>query len=179
MKWTPALSLALLPVAAIVGPAVAGARINITIEQAQQRLFPGQQLTQRPVALSDAQRAQMQSASSVREPFRADRVWRTAKGDWFIVDEVVGKHEMITYALAINSNGTIKGIEIINYQESYGYEVAETSWRAQFHGKSVDATLKLNQDIKNISGATLSCKHLTDGVKRLMVMQSLLSKGGA
>ena len=179
MKWTPALSLALLPVAAIVGPAVAAARINITIEQAQQRLFPGQPLTQRPVVLNDAQRAQMQSASSVREPFRADRVWRTAKGDWFIVDEVVGKHEMITYALAINSNGTIKGIEIINYQESYGYEVAETSWRAQFHGKSVDATLKLNQDIKNISGATLSCKHLTDGVKRLIVMQSLVSKGGA
>jgi len=81
---------------------------------------------------------------------------------------------MITYALAINANGTIKGIEIITYQESYGYEVAEASWRSQFHGKSVASTLKLNSDIKNISGATLSCKHLTDGVKRLMVMQSLV-----
>jgi len=41
---------------------------------------------------------------------------------------------MITYALAINANGTIKGIEIITYQESYGYEVAEAAllWQAVF-----------------------------------------------
>ncbi len=177
MKWTPALSLALLPIAAIHGPAIAGPRINLTVEQAQQRLFPGQALTRHSFTLSDAQRAQMQSASSVREPFRTERVWRSAKGDWFILDDVVGKHEMITYALAINANGTIKAIEIVTYMESYGYEVAEASWRAQFTGKTASATLKLNQDIKNISGATLSCKHLTDGVKRLMVMHDLALKG--
>ena len=178
MQWKPAATLALLPVAALIAPAVAHARIYVGVEETQQRLFPGEKLTANPVALTEAQRDTMRDRSSVREPFRGERVWKTAKGDWFIVDEVVGKHEMVKYALAINADGTIKGIEIMEYVESYGYEVGEASWRNQFIGKTGEAALKLNKDIRNISGATLSCKHLTDGVKRLMVMHELVLKGG-
>ncbi len=177
MKWTPAPALLFVPLAAIVAPALAGARINIGTEEAQQRLLPGAKMMHNPVLLTEAQRDRMRSLSSVREPFKGERVWRTEQGDWFIIDEVLGKHEMVKYALAINANGTIKGIEIMEYVESYGYEVAEASWRNQFVGKGSDATLKLNQDIKNVSGATLSCKHVTDGVKRLMVMYELALKG--
>lgn len=177
MQWKPAASLTLIPVAVLVAPAIAHAKIYVGVEETQQRLFPGQKLTQNPIALTEAQREKMRELSSVREPFRGERVWKTTQGDWFIVDEVVGKHEMVKYALAINADGTIKGIEIMEYVESYGYEVGEASWRNQFVGKTGDATLKLNKDIKNISGATLSCKHLTDGVKRLMVMHDLVLKG--
>jgi FMN-binding domain len=177
MQWKPAATFALLPVAALIAPAVAHARIYVGVEEARQRLFPGEKLTPNPVALTEAQRDTMRDRSSVREPFRGERVWKTAKGDWFIVDEVVGKHEMVKYALAINADGTIRGIEIMEYVESYGYEVGKASWRNQFVGKTGEATLKLNKDIRNISGATLSCKHLTDGVKRLMVMHDLVLKG--
>ena len=177
MQWKPAATLMLVPVAALVAPAVAHAKIYVGVEETQQRLFPGEKLTPNPVVLSDAQRERMRELSSVREPFRGERVWKSAKGAWFIVDEVVGKHEMVKYALAINADGTIKGIEIMEYVESYGYEVGEASWRNQFVGKTSDATLKLNKDIQNISGATLSCKHLTDGIKRLMVMYDLVLKG--
>ena len=176
MKWTPSPALLFLPAAAIVAPALAGARINVSVEEAQQRLFPGAKLVHSPVLLTEAQREKMRSLSSVREPFKSERIWRTEGGDWFIIDEVLGKHEMVKYALAIQANGTIKGIEIMEYVESYGYEVAEASWRNQFVGKGTDAAFKLKQDIKNISGATLSCKHVTDGVKRLMVMYELALK---
>jgi hypothetical protein len=178
MHWNPAATLALLPVAALIAPAVAHAKIYVGVEETQRRLFPGETLTPNPVALTETQRDTMRDRSSVREPFRGERVWKTAKGDWFIVDEVVGKHEMVKYALAINADGTIKGIEIMEYVESYGYEVGEATWRGQFAGKTGEAALKLNKDISNISGATLSCKHLTDGVKRLMVMHDLVLKGG-
>ena len=174
MKWHPAWLAA--PLAALSVPALAGARIYASVDDAQQRLFPGQKMSQSPVLLSDAQREQMRAASSVREPFNGERVWRAAKGGWLVVDEVVGKHEMVKYALAINADGTIRGVEILEYVESYGYEVADPAWRGQFVGKTVAAPLKLNQDIRNISGATLSCKHLTDGIKRLMVMHDLVLK---
>ena len=36
--------------------------------------------------------------------------------------------------------------------------------------------IKLNQDIQNIGGATLSCKHLTDGVKRVAVLYDIALK---
>ena len=81
---------------------------------------------------------------------------------------MVGKHEYITVAIGINANGTVKQIEIMEDRESYGYEVRDAAWRAQFVGKSVASPLQLNVDIKNISGATLSSKHVTDGVKRIL-----------
>jgi Na+-translocating ferredoxin:NAD+ oxidoreductase RnfG subunit len=83
---------------------------------------------------------------------------------------------MITYAVGIAPNGSVQGIEILEYVESYGYEVAEDNWRKQFVGKTAEDPLKLKKDIQNISGATLSCKHLTDGVKRVMVMYDLALK---
>ena len=118
----------------------------------------------------------MRVASSIRHPFQGDLIWRTADGGWLIVDEVVGKHEMITYAVGLSSNGSVIGIEILEYVESYGYEVAEAQWRKQFIGKTVKDPIKLNQDIQNIGGATLSCKHITDGVKRVAVLYDLALK---
>jgi len=176
MQWIPASALALLPLAACVVPTLAHARINVGVDEAQQRLFPGQKLTPSPVVLSDVQRDTMRALSSVREPFKSERIWRSSDGGWLIIDEVLGKHEMVKYALAIWPNGSIKGIEIMEYVESYGYEVADAAWRAQFVGKTSASPLKLKQDIPNLSGATLSCKHLTDGVKRLMVMYELALK---
>ena len=176
MQWIPANALAMLPLAACIAPTLAHARINVGVEEAQQRLFPGHKLSPHPVFLTEAQRDTMRAQSSVREPFKSERIWRSSDGGWFIVDEVLGKHEMVKYALAISANGSIKGIEIMEYVESYGYEVADAAWRQQFVGKTSGSTLKLKQDIQNLSGATLSCKHLTDGIKRLMVMHELALK---
>ncbi len=98
--------------------------------------------------------------------------WHAKQGGkatgWFMLDEVYGKHEFITYAVAIGVDGAVKGVEILDYRETHGGEVKNPKWRAQFTGKKAGDTLKLDEDIKNISGATLSCKHLTDGVKRLL-----------
>jgi Na+-translocating ferredoxin:NAD+ oxidoreductase RnfG subunit len=103
-------------------------------------------------------------------------MWKANDGSWFVIDEVVGKHEMITYAVGLNPAGSITGIEILEYVESYGYEVAEAQWRNQFVGKNIDDPIKLNQDIQNIGGATLSCKHIADGVKRVAVLHELALK---
>ena len=39
---------------------------------------------------------------------------------------------------------------------------------AQFVGKTSASPLKVNGDIRNISGATLSSMHVTEGVKRIL-----------
>ena len=160
----------------ISAPLQAQAKIYVSVEQAQQLLFPSKTFTLTPLVISQDYQEQMRKASSVRQPFLGNRIWRTNDGGWFIVDQVVGKHEMITYALGIKTDGSVQGIEIMEYVESYGYEVAEASWRKQFEGKKATDPLKLNSDIQNISGATLSCKHLADGVKRLLVLHALALK---
>jgi Na+-translocating ferredoxin:NAD+ oxidoreductase RnfG subunit len=97
-----------------------------------------------------------------------------AGGGWFLVDEVLGKHEFITYALGLDASGAVKSVEIMDYRESYGYDVRKDQWRAQFTGKTAADPLKLDQDIKNISGATLSSRHITDGIKRLLATYDLV-----
>jgi len=169
MNWKPN-PFAIAGLAMMSIPIIAQAKIYASVEQAQKILFPKKQLSKSPILITDDLQERMRQASSIRHPFQGDRIWKTADGSWLIVDEVVGKHEMITYAVGMSSKGSILGVEILEYVESYGYEVAEEQWRKQFIGKSATDPIKLNQDIQNISGATLSCKHLTDGVKRVTVL---------
>ncbi|OYY21335.1 MAG: FMN-binding protein [Polynucleobacter sp. 24-46-87] len=175
MFWKPN-PLFIIGLAVVTLPIVAHAKIYVSVEQAQKILIPNKLLIKNPIIITDELQDKMRSASSIRHPFQGDRVWKSADGSWFIVDEVVGKHEMITYAVALSPAGAVLGIEILEYVESYGYEVAEAQWRQQFIGKVASDPIKLNQDIQNIGGATLSCKHLTDGVKRVAVLYDIALK---
>lgn len=166
MRWIPAL--AALP-ALIVG-VPAHATVYFTTEQAQQAMFPGASFVRVPLQLTDQQRRIMYDRSGVHAPFDAGRVWQASTGGYFVIDEVTGKHEHIKYAVAIGSDSAVRQIEILEYRESYGHEVRDPAWRQQFVGKSASSSLKFGTDITNISGATLSCKHITDGVKRVLAM---------
>jgi Na+-transporting NADH:ubiquinone oxidoreductase subunit NqrC len=64
--------------------------------------------------------------------------------------------------------------EILEYRETYGGEIRNPAWRQQFVGKRFGAPVQLDKDIKNISGATLSSRHVTDGIRRLLVTWQLL-----
>jgi hypothetical protein len=141
---------ALLAAPLVIVPA-AHATTYLSVEQAQQALFPGASFT--PLDLK-----------------RRERVWRASPDGWFMVDEVLGKHELITYAVALDSQGRVRGVEILEYRESHGGEIRDAKWRIQFLGKTAADPLLLDRDIRNISGATLSCRHVTDGVKRLLAL---------
>jgi len=70
--------------------------------------------------------------------------------------------------VALGPGGQVQRVEILQYRESYGGEVRQGSWLAQFIGKTRGSSLELNRDIRNISGATLSSLHVTEGVKRIL-----------
>ena len=163
---------------AAVAPAPAAATVYLTIPAAQQALFPGARFVEHPLALSDAQRKAIARAARAPGYDKVQRVWEARSGSgragWFMVDRVIGKHEFITYALALGADGTIRGVEILDYRETYGGEIRNPKWRQQFVGKRPGSQLQLDKDIKNISGATLSSRHVTDGVRRLMVTYQML-----
>jgi hypothetical protein len=164
-----------LPISALVAPS-AFAVHYLTVDQAQKAIFPGKTFTPAPVKLTSTQRKAIEQASGVRVLRDEQQVWSVSGGGWFIVDEVVGKHEFITYAVGLNADGSVKQIEIMDYRETYGGQIRDQKWRAQFVDKTSKSTLKLDSDIKNISGATLSCRHITDGVKRLLAFYEIALK---
>lgn len=168
-----------VPMAAIVMPAYAVDYMSVA--EAQKALFPSaQQFAEYPVELSKDEKKAIKKRSGVRQRQDKQPIWR-ATGEhqlqgWLIVDDVIGKHEYITYAAAISPTGEVMGVEILSYRETHGDEVREQSWRDNFVGKTLADPLKLEQDIPNISGATLSCRNITDGVKRLLVLHEMKLK---
>ena len=171
--WHPWM---LIPTVALVAPAWGADYLSAA--DAQKVLFPqADRFTEHFIALDDDQRDAIRKLSGVRQRWDEQKVWRAEKDGqllgWFIVDDVVGKHEFITYATAIDAHGGVIGIEIMSYRETHGDEVRRAEWRAQFAGKTLDDPFKLNKDIPNISGATLSCRNVTDGVKRLLALYQL------
>lgn len=171
MKWSPYAAAALC-----VTPIVSHASVYLTVEQAQKLMFPNATMQKVTIHLTDDQVKSLKKSSGVFYAFKADQVYKTNDGGWFIVDQVLGKHEMITYAVGLNANGAVKQVEILEYNESYGGQVRDLNWRQQFVDKTVASPVSLNNDIRNISGATLSSKHITDGVKRILQFHNMILK---
>lgn len=99
------------------------------------------------------------------------RVWRVqsagADAGWLVTDSVIGKFEKIDYAVALSADGEVQRVEVLAYRESHGHEVMERNWLAQFAGAGVASVLKVGKDIDGVTGATLSCVHLSEGVRRV------------
>ena len=175
-------ALICLSLPALAAPALPAYAVQyLTLEQAQRALFPeAAAFRETRILLTAEQRAAIEKASRVRVRVPELNAWRVESAGktlgWFLLDEVYGKHEFITYAVALDHSGAVRGIEILDYRETHGGEVRNANWRAQFVGKRAGAPLELDNDIKNISGATLSCKHIADGVRRLLASYEAVLK---
>jgi Na+-translocating ferredoxin:NAD+ oxidoreductase RnfG subunit len=153
----------------------------LTVEQAQQALFPAAtRFAPQQLELSAAQVSAIEDLSGQRVRNAKPDIWRAFEGSraagWFFVDQVIGKHEFITYALALDAEGVVRGIEVMDYRETYGGEIRNEAWRSQFTGKRQSDAFKLGDNIRNITGATLSCRNVANGVKRLLALHALVLK---
>ena len=157
--------------AAIVSPA--WATTYLTVAQVQALMFPRQPLAEDFRTLTPDQVKAIRARAGVNPLSRGVKLWRAADGGALIVDEVVGKHEFITYAVALDPAGAVRAVEIMEYNETYGGQVRDPAWRQQFVGKRDGAPLALGRDIRNNSGGTLSARHITDGVKRLLATYAI------
>jgi Na+-translocating ferredoxin:NAD+ oxidoreductase RnfG subunit len=168
---------------AVAAPAGAFAVDYLTIDQAAHLMFPeADRFEQRELVLDAAQLqaldAQGVRGRSVRWPVQIARRGGATLG-FVVADAVIGKFELISYAVGIDSEGAIHQVEILSYRESHGGEVRLPAWRRQFVGKTVDAPLRVGEDIANISGATLSCTHVTEGVRRIVAVIALARRSGS
>jgi hypothetical protein len=154
----------------------------LSVEQAQHVMFPdATAFTDASLQLSTEQMRQVEKLSGLPARSLNWRVFAAYRGDlalgYVVLDDVIGKFELISYAVAINPDTSVKQIEILTYRESHGYEIRSPAWRRQFAGKSAQAGLAIGEGIANISGATLSCTHVTDGVRRIAaIAQAVLKK---
>ena len=154
----------------------------LTVEQAQVLMFPDATAFRRQdIALSTAEMQQVAKLAGLPARSVNWRVLAALKGDtllgYVVFDDVIGKFELISYAVGLNLDASVRQVEILTYRESHGGEIRNAAWRRQFAGKRAQAGMAIGEGIANISGATLSCTHLTDGVRRIAaIAQVVLTK---
>lgn len=153
----------------------------LTAEQALKIAFPkADRFEEQVLRFSAEQRTAIQKKSGVPVKVNGNKVTYAYEGARLLgvlfFDHVLGKHEIIDYSIAISPDGKVLGIEILEYRESYGYEIRNPKWRKQFVGRKPNEPLRLNKEVYNISGATMSCRHVTEGTRRVLATFDLLCR---
>ena len=171
-----------VPAAIVMSVAPPGyATRYLTVDEAQHLAFPAAtQFVEAHVIFRPPDVAAIERLSGQKVRSRGQQVWR-AQADgrllgFFIVDYVIGKHLVIDYSVSLEPDGRVRRVDILEYRESYGGEIKNPSWLAQFVGKKNGSVLEVNKDIRNISGATLSSRHVTEGVKRVLALYEVRLK---
>ncbi len=80
-----------------------------------------------------------------------------------VIGNEIGRSYPITFMVVINPDGTVKDVEIMVYREPHGWEVRFESFLSQFFGRDARDPF---DNIHNITGATLSVRSMTRGVKK-------------
>src|SRR5262249_12332050 len=128
-------------------------------------------------ALTAEQRESLQKQSGLRFP-ESNYDWFLGKDSgkgvgYSVILNEIGKREYITFMVGIDPQGKVTDVVVMEYRESRGGEVKEQRFLKQFHGKRSSDALRVNQDIVNYTGATLSSQAIARGVKRALLLAKL------
>ena len=87
-----------------------------------------------------------------------------------LVQHTIGKHKPMTYMVGVDAHGRVSNVELLVFREARGSEVRTKRFNVQYEGKTVLDPVRINKDIINISGATMSVRSMTAGIKRVLVL---------
>jgi H+/Na+-translocating ferredoxin:NAD+ oxidoreductase subunit G len=87
-----------------------------------------------------------------------------------LVQNTIGKHKPMTYMVGVDNTGRVSNVELLVFREARGSEVRTKRFNVQYEGKTVLDPVRINKDIINISGATMSVRSMTAGIKRALVL---------
>ena len=89
------------------------------------------------------------------------------RGYAMVVNEY-GKYRPITILVGIDTKFRVEGVRILVYRENRGGEVQRKRFLYQYRNKSSNDPIRINRDIINISGATISVRGVNAGVRKVL-----------
>lgn len=149
--------------------------IYFTEEEAAKVMFPeSEKIRKETLPLTPEQKTLVEQTIGWKFPETSFDVYiGETKGDidgYAIVQNTIGKHRPITYMVAVDSEGEVINFEVLVYREGRGNEIARKRFNYQYEGKTVGDPVGINRDIINITGATMSVRSASAGVKRVLVL---------
>jgi len=126
------------------------------------------------IKLSPEKKAQIEERIGWKFPEQSFEVYIGETGTqvdgYALVQNTIGKHKPMTYMVGIDNKGQVSDVELLVFRESRGSEIRQKRFNAQYEGKTVNDPVRINKDIINISGATMSVRSMSAGIKRVLVL---------
>ncbi len=97
---------------------------------------------------------------------------------YLYLSQAASRSDKIDFMVIFNQDLTILKAQVLVYREEYGAEVGSRRWLKQFVGKTNGEAMKFGDDIQNISGATISARSLTEGIKKVTLQMVELKEKG-
>ena len=128
------------------------------------RLWQDKVIDKEPITLSAQQKNDFKLKSY-------DAIYQLSENNqtvgFLYLSQAKSRSDIIDYMVVFNPNLTILTVQVLVYREDYGGEVGSTRWLKQFKGKTNGIAMKFGHDIQNISGATISARHMSEGVQQV------------
>ena len=149
--------------------------IYLTEEEAAKVMFPNSETIRKEIlSLTPAQKNFVQHTIGWKFPEKDFTVYiGETKGKidgYAMVQNTIGKHRPMTYMVGVDSSGECMNFEGLVYREARGNEIYTPRFNYQYHGKDLFDPIRINRDILNITGATMSVRSASAGVKRVLVL---------
>ena len=151
------------------------AEIFMTEEDAVKIMFPkSERIRKAVIRLSQEKKDAIEQRIGWKFPEESFEVHIGETGDtidgYAMVHNTIGKHKHMTYMVGVDTSGACTDVELLVFREARGSEVRRKRFNAQYEGKTVSDPIRINKDIINISGATMSVRSISAGVKRVLVL---------
>jgi hypothetical protein len=147
----------------------------LTEEQALTLMFPtSKNIRKELIRLTPQQKDIIESRIGWRFPEETFEVYLGETGDrldgYAMIHNTIGKHKPMTYMVGVDPKGHVANVELMVFREARGSEIGRKRFNYQYEGKTVLDPVRVNRDIINISGATMSVRSMSAGVKRVLVL---------
>jgi Na+-translocating ferredoxin:NAD+ oxidoreductase RnfG subunit len=156
-----------------------------TVEEALKVILPdAQEIKEEIKVLTEEQKKAIEKEAKIKFDPELDKEFRffigAANGKvvgYAVEDTVKGKWGPIHYMLSLDPDGKIVDAMVLQYKEKRGRPVAKRRFLDQFVGKTINDKIALKKDIRGVSGATISSRGMTNGIRKLVyVFEELFKK---
>jgi transcriptional regulator of nitric oxide reductase len=176
------LALGLLAVCGGAEPA--RAKLFHSQEEALVLAFPeADRITKKVHILSDGEVEAIESMARSRVETRLVAIHTAYRDGELLGYAHIDVHTVRTkpegFMVVLRPDGSVSDVEILAFYEPLEY-LPTSNWYDRFTGKAREDRLRVGRDVDAVTGATLSARAATEGVRRMLAYyQVLLGAGGS
>ncbi len=152
-----------------------------TPERSLSMMFPGAKIIVKNIVISKDQKRAIERIARSRLDSRLLSIYLVRKGERVVAYGYVDVHRVRTHPesvlFVISPEGKIIAVEVLSFNEPLEY-MADESWLELFKGKTIDRDpLRVNRDIPNMTGATLTARAITKAARRALAIWRVIFGG--